>query len=166
MFYPSFSQLLAWICKIMFGRIPPFAKSNDCFLSYGEYTIAVYSINHIDNLNACEQQQHTHRKNCCKCYHWGSNQADRQNSVCYSCSLCMVLDRADTHPCPSPHRCSEGNACDTGVWTCKKSQNQRHAIQLITLMDCRCSTCHDKLLESDISAWRSPAWSKWNQTKA
>lgn len=53
-------------------------------------------------------------------YRWGSNQAGRQSSACYSCSLHMVLGRRDRHACLCPHRCSEDNVCDTGAWNCRE----------------------------------------------
>lgn len=61
-------------------------------------------------------------------YHVGSNQADRQDNVHCSCNLRMVSGKADKHLSPSLHTCSEGSACDTGVWNCERECLEQNII--------------------------------------
>lgn len=62
------------------------------------------------------------RVRICFWYHLRSSRAGRPGSGRCSCSLCREGGKACTRLCPSPHRCSGGNACDTGVWNCKSQR--------------------------------------------
>lgn len=72
-------------------------------------------------------------------------------TACVTPAVCAWYWTGQTHT-PAPVLIGVLGAMPATLVSEPEKKNPRHATQVITLMDCMCSTHHNELLESDICA--------------